>query len=558
MSKGIFDAAELPWAKKMAAIAATAALVVAGAAGAGLNANAAEDDSVAASEQAAANEAMAAPVPSGGLSEEAAEAEGAETAVLESDGEAGIGAQQELMPAAVEPQLPQSEESPAAATASPQPIGDESGETRAPQLRESQTPAATQVPTAEASQAPEVTLSPQPGGNVQASAPAPVAQSAETEGTFMLKVVVEGGPASAATHDYKFVAVCQTPLGQTKYWTQDKVKGDGVPVGIGGSFPFGTRCLVEQSPDEAQFDDYAIDFPGVQSVVVEAGKTPVVVFTNKYSDQFGTIDVKKTVSGGPAGAASASYVIAMFCGDNSFNMTVKGDGVVVPGTRRIPAGSQCVVKEFFNNPIDGFLAVPPVPQTVTIEAGKATLVEFENTFTDQFGYVKMEKTVLGGPSTRARDFLVRLNCGDQYGIGRIEVGGVYEEIAVPAGTQCVLTEDEGDAQIPGYELTPPVAPTVTVKAGEHYILEVVNRYTYINPNPTVTPSPSSEPSVKASESAKPSAAPSTTPSSPAKAKGGKTTQLARTGSDAIVVGSIAAALLAGGVAMILVRRRRTE
>ncbi|WP_371174082.1 DUF5979 domain-containing protein [Buchananella felis] len=566
MRPGNFGVTGLPWAQKLTALAATAAVALAGAAAVGMTANAAElDDAPGAQGTLAPAEAELTALPESSKEMGAGGGEGSATGVA--DVAASESAAEALESAA--------SEEPAAGEAAAAEGGSSTLTPSIPQATDEATvaedapaisPSASEEPSAQA----EVTA--------QVSAPAEqappaVALNTPEEGTFQVKVVVEGGPASAATHNFKIGAVCNTPGGETKYWNQNKVKGDGVPVGIGGSFPVGSNCWVWEWEDKAQLPGYAVEFTGQQSLVIKAGETPVVTFTNKYTDQFGTLEVKKTVSGGPAGAVNAEYGFAVVCGQVVLEVEVKGDGVPVPVGYNLPAGTKCVVKEFFTKPVDGFLAVPPPPQTVTIEAGKTTLVEFENTFTNQYGFVQLKKTVLGGPSTRARDFLVKLKCGDLSASVRMPPGLLHIRIPVPAGMQCTLTEDLDDAQIPGYTLIQPKMPTVTVVAGETVIVEIVNEYKDIVPQPSATPSetatvkPSETATVKPSETAtvKPSetatASPGVSASSHPKGKDGKFakgTSLARTGSDAIVVGSIAVALLAGGVLLILVRRNRSK
>lgn len=558
----------LPWGKKLAAVVATAAISVAGAAAAGLSANAAEaDEPLGTPAQELENEMVGVLVPDAGAPEEA-EADYADAAAVKE--EPGVAADApafdepvEAATAGEEPVVPEETAPAGEGPAVPEDGARAGEETTAPEQTAPQS--TQQAPT------PEVTSVPseEPGTEAQgiekesipaSQAPPGAVLSAQEKGTFQVKVVVEGGPASAATHDFQVYWVCMAPEGKT-YFADMKVKGDGVAVGVGTHYTVGTKCWVAQAKEDAHLDGYAVEFDSEQAVLIEAGKTPVVEFTNKYTTQFGSFAVKKTVSGGPAGAADASYPFAWYCGDISGDLSVKGDGVAVPANFNIPAGTQCTINEFFSSPIDGFLPIQPEAKTIAIEAGKTTVVEFENKFTDQYGILKLKKTVKGGPASNSMQFLLRIKCGETKASTMMPEGVFYIDIPVPAGVECTVSEDADKAQIPGYDLAVPKDVTVTIVAGETVIAEVVNEYQYVSPQPSVTPSQTATPTVKPSETATPSVVPSTSAFSHSKGKDGKFEKgasLARTGSDAIVAGSIAVALLAGGVVLIAVRRNRSK
>lgn len=296
----------------------------------------------------------------------------------------------------------------------------------------------------------------------------------DRNGSFQVSKTVVGGPADAATQEYGFYWKCGTLEGILG------AKGDGVPVSPELVFSPGTECLVMEDLSGAAIDGWALQAPAWQKVRISAGKKPVLHFTNTYTKQFGSFEVKKTVSGGPAAASDKEYDFHWKCGELEDEMSVTGDGVPTPVGVNIPAGTECTVTEALDyQDIDGFVSIAPPPQTVTIEAGKTSVLEFENTFSDKFGELHIKKTVVGGPPTaKTVPFVFDVKCGNASAVllATAEDTKYSLDPVVPAGTQCTVTERKGYASMPGYVLTPPPAQQVTITENETVEVEFVNTY----------------------------------------------------------------------------------
>ncbi|MDO4792165.1 MAG: DUF5979 domain-containing protein [Buchananella hordeovulneris] len=370
-----------------------------------------------------------------------------------------------------------------------------------------------------------------------------------TPGAFQVKKIVASGPPGAAGKDYMFDWKCGDKTGFFR------VKGDGVAVPVGHNFPAGTECTVSENESWAQISGYALNLPPAKKITVAEGASPVLEFTNSYVQGPGAFQVKKIVVGGPPAAAEDHYWFKWTCGDEKGDLKVKGDGAAVVVGRVFPAGTECTVEEDTAGvEIPGYSVALPAAQKITVVDGQSPTLEFTNTYTKDTGSFQVKKIVVGDPPGAAgKDFKFNWQCGDEQGV--ITAKGDGTPVAVSGkfavDTECTVSEDVASAAIDGYTVTTPGAQTVTIAKDESPVLEFTNTYV-AKPSPAPSPSvkPSDSPSVKPSGPAK---TPVVTPPATTTTPGGK---LAKTGSDAIVVGSIAAALLIGGVLVLALRRRK--
>ncbi|WP_371152779.1 DUF5979 domain-containing protein [Buchananella felis] len=363
-------------------------------------------------------------------------------------------------------------------------------------------------------------------------------------GTFSVVKNVTGAPASAATKDFTFNYTCGAETGTVV------AKGDGVAVPVGKNFPVGTSCTVTEDSDKAAIVGYTLTAPEAQTIEVAKDANTEVTFANAYSRDLGGFTVSKAVAGTGADLAkdksfNFSYVCTGIDGTEE-----KADFALTPGSMMrvtdVPVG-KCTLTE-----ADAAIANTDLATAFSVD-GTATdgnKVEFDvakgaklevtatNTYTAHMSTFSVAKTVAGAPADAAgKEFKFNWTCGTESGTVVAKGDGV----AVPVGkdfrvgTSCTVSEDTASAQIAGFNLAKPADQSVVLPAkGEVAAVAFENTYTKV-----IVPTPA------------PSATPSTP--TPGKGKGGK---LAKTGSDAIVVGSAALALLAGGALLIGMRRRK--
>lgn len=370
-------------------------------------------------------------------------------------------------------------------------------------------------------------------------------------GTFQVAKTVSGAPADAAAKDYTFNYTCGTESGTLV------AKGDGVAVPAGKNFPAGTSCTITEDADKAAIAGYSLTAPAAQSLEIVEGSTgTMLTFANTYSRDLGGFVVSKAVDGtGSDLAKGKSFSFSYVCTGVDGTET-KADFTLLAGADMrvsdVPVG-KCTLTESDAAIVNTDLATAfSVDGTVTdgakvefdVVKGASLNVTATNTYTAHMSTFAVAKSVTGAPAdAAAKEFKFNWTCGEESGVLVAKGDGV----AVPVGkdfrvgTSCTVSEDGQSAQLDGFNLAKPADQKIVLPAkGETATVAFENAYTKV---------------------VAPSAKPSTTPSAPAKDKAkdkGKGGKLAKTGSDAIVVGSVAGALLIGGAVVLLLRRRKGQ
>ncbi|MDO4790980.1 MAG: DUF5979 domain-containing protein [Buchananella hordeovulneris] len=372
-------------------------------------------------------------------------------------------------------------------------------------------------------------------------------------GSFQVKKTVSGGPASVAAKDFTFNWTCG---GESGILT---AKGDGVAVPVGKNFRVGTKCTVSEDATNASETGFTLAAPAPVEVTIVKDGPVEATFVNTYVRDLGSFTVTKTVAGTGSDLAKDKAF--------SFDYTCTGvDGAEKKGAFELKAGQsktveevptgKCVVTEADaavanTDLVTAFTAAGVVTAGSKVEfdvdKGAAVVVAAANTYTAHVGSLTLAKTVKGADAT-GKDFKFSWTCGEASGQAMVKGDGVAVEVAkdLRVGTLCTVTEDAASAALSGYTLAPQAPQTAEIAAKDQVVaIKFENVYTkVVVPGPTATPTP-------APSAGQPSVAPSA-------GKGGKGGKLAKTGSDAIVVGSAALALLAGGVFMLMLRRRKEQ
>ncbi len=338
----------------------------------------------------------------------------------------------------------------------------------------------------------------------------------------------------AAATDWTLSATRQTG-------TDESVTGATFLSGAGGAsgtVASGTYALGEASTNPTSTSGYVDgiwvctddDTGGNVEVVggevqVDAGQDVACEITNTF--ETGTLRIAKVVTGdGYEGGTAASFLVDYTC-------TVPGrdpisdTGVVIhpaasngaPGAvvtvPNIPAGASCVVTESTAHVgtstglVDtSWTWSPPssVPAdgTVVIDPKSPNLVTFTNANAQQFGSLRITKTVepptnhsgawIGGND---REFTANYTCsidGDVVasGSGAVSIGTDLVITGIPATAECDVTEDSpvtepGDFTTASYVWTGAAPPVndVPIVAGQEARADLTNTYRYVSEEITV-------------------------------------------------------------------------
>jgi hypothetical protein len=267
----------------------------------------------------------------------------------------------------------------------------------------------------------------QPGAIAATPATASVVNTMvlQVAGLTVVKTVA-GGP-SAYSASFPVSVACTfnggPVTGITPSGTQNVTAGTSTSGSVNfGNIPQGSACTVSEGtlptpPTSYTWGTPAITQPGA---IAAAGSTATVA--NTLTQQFGSLVVTKTVTGGPP-SYSGSFPITAACTLNGTPVTgitpsatqnaTAGTGT--PGTvtfANIPQGAICTTSE-------GTLPAPPASYTFGTPAitqpaaaigatpGSASVV---NTLSQQFGSLAVTKSVSGAPSNYSGAFPITAAC----------------------------------------------------------------------------------------------------------------------------------------------------
>ncbi|WP_194288949.1 MULTISPECIES: thioester domain-containing protein [unclassified Nocardioides] len=231
----------------------------------------------------------------------------------------------------------------------------------------------------------------------------------------------------------------------------------------------------------------------------------------------GGIEVTKTISGTGAGLQDR-VVVEVSC-------TPQGGGDPVVRTATIPAGTgagtqilsftglpdgaQCTITETENgdNEFVNLTASSLAPDTVTIVAGTAVVVEASNEYERAYGQLQVTKRITGPAAGAQDEVVIAVDCDDpqgaspegafdrEYTIPAGAPAGSYPQEVVaeiPAGTVCTVTETTDGATDTVVAAPVRITPgTATITDGETAAVTVTNTYREreVVPDPEPTPDP---------------------------------------------------------------------
>lgn len=317
----------------------------------------------------------------------------------------------------------------------------------------------------------------------------------------------DGGP-DWYNKEYSYTYDCEGVTGTLV------TKGDLTVVESDKFFPVGTRCTITQDPSSATLHLYNYTPPDPVTVTIDDPDSPAQAgFTVDYSLIGSTFKIVKNATGAP-GVKDKPYNFTYSCGLNGVAQTeptwpktlsALGNGEATTAPMMLPIGTECYISEDTATAgMDGYTLVSSDPQTVTIDTGDTTPVAtFTNTYTPidvqpDTGTFTLRKTGTGADVTD-KYFTFQYTCGSESGEVIVPGNGslVASKVQVPVGTTCTLKEHTDEAQIAGYDLTPPPAQTFTINAKDEVkALSFVNSYKRKAPVTPPPPEPSKPPTTE--------------------------------------------------------------
>ncbi|MGH8121329.1 MAG: beta strand repeat-containing protein, partial [Rudaea sp.] len=286
---------------------------------------------------------------------------------------------------------------------------------------------------------------------------------------------VTGGPAGGVSGTFNFGVDCTASSDGTYTGAITLASATSGSTSITG-VPAGANCTVSEGALPTSPTNYtwgAIP-PAVTFVTTNAGPN-TASFTNTLTRDPSTIEIDKSVTGGPAAGVSGAFTFTVDCtasSDGTYPGTItltsatSGNTTVTP----VPAGANCTVSEAtIPTAPTGYSwgAMPAnVPLTPT-EAGP-NIASFTNTLTRQPSTITVNKTVTGGPAngvSGAFDFSA--DCGtDGVFSGTIILTSATTGsigIGVPANATCTVSETSVPPAPANYAwgATPPVVMLTT-------------------------------------------------------------------------------------------------
>lgn len=339
-------------------------------------------------------------------------------------------------------------------------------------------------------------------------------------GTFSVAKTLKGAKAPAKVFTFTY-ACTDGSKGSVE------AKGNGVPVEAGAKFRTGTSCTVTEDLASAAIEGYTLTAPKPVTVkITQKDQVVGATFVNTYTEDLGSLVLTKAlVADAGFKVPAEGFSIAYNCTDGSKGVKKIADKESAT-IRGIKAKAVCTISE-----VDAeragydltttFTVLPQKEESaeVTIVKDQDVSVQVTNTYVRHVGTFSLVKTLKGATAAN-KVFAFDYVCSDgTKGTLKVKGDGVAVDsgLKLPTGTSCTITEDTATASITGYTLSSAAPVTITISEKDQQVVaNFVNTYTEI-------PTP----------------------------------KIARTGANTLMLALVAgAALVLGGVASVLIRRKR--
>lgn len=246
-------------------------------------------------------------------------------------------------------------------------------------------------------------------------------------------------------------------------------KGDGIPVPVSVDIPIDATCEIEENPAYAELPGHTW-FPHQKEerifIQYEHSMVPVTI-VNNYNTQTNTIAVAVNATGAPDAESKRVFITYQCENGIRGNLGVQGNNqpVELP-SGQIPVGTECKLR-MAPSSIQGYGTAVSLNETIVVtEQPQPILVRKNIEYVPGGNTFLINKTFSGAPEAVGKTFRFSYNCEGIEGTISYtphENPDAAPDRAFPEGTKCTVTEDVSAAQIPGYDLTPPPAQTITIR-----------------------------------------------------------------------------------------------
>lgn len=287
-------------------------------------------------------------------------------------------------------------------------------------------------------------------------------------GKFSVAKKLVGVTGDFSDHFFKVDYVC---FHDSKVINRGSIpfKGDGIPVPVSVDIPIDATCEIEESPAYAELPGHTW-FPHQKEerifIQYEHSMVPVTI-VNNYNTQTNTIAVALNATGAPDAESKRVFITYQCENGIRGNHGVQGNNqpVELP-TGQIPVGTECKLR-MTPSSIQGYGTAVSLNETIVVtEQPQPIMVRKNIEYVPGGNTFLINKTFSGAPEAVGKTFKFSYNCEGIEGTISYtphENPDAAPDRAFPEGTKCTVTEDVSAAQIPGYDLTPPPAQTITIR-----------------------------------------------------------------------------------------------
>ena len=264
-----------------------------------------------------------------------------------------------------------------------------------------------------------------------------------------------------------------------------------------GRFPVGTNCVVDEN--DANVPGFSWEKSPTQTIVIteDTGNAAnLATVNNTYSEQLGSLRVRKTANIEPAAAvADKEFTFNVRCEranpafTKDYVLKIKAGAEEVLAD--IPAGANCTVTEDPKSAeVAGYTwTLEQQDVSVTIPDGGVAEVAVTNNYAKDVGKLVVAKTltapVTAGVSNKTFDFTYRC---ENKALGEIAEGEITGVAAgetktvenISAGSECVVTEKDAQHPLTTWTVAEGTTQTVTVDKDKDGLVKFSNAYTELN------------------------------------------------------------------------------
>lgn len=282
-------------------------------------------------------------------------------------------------------------------------------------------------------------------------------------GTLTITKTIVGGPIAGATGTFGFAVDCGAAGTYPATLNLSIASGSTGSVSVG--IPARTTCTLSEPTQPTAPANYSWLTPVIApvTVTVEPTATATASVTDELTKNPGTIEITKTVTGGPAGGVVGSFDFTVSCdigGNIPTTIVFLSPGETNRSTTvAVPADATCSVTEDSRPSAPTFFAWDSVsisPASVTVTSENTSTVQVDNALRALYGQITITNAIVNGPVGGVTGtFPFTADCGVA-GVFSTTIGlvnassGSATIVNIPAPSTCVLSEGAQPAAPSGY------------------------------------------------------------------------------------------------------------